>query len=736
MARPKPSLAHALLRPRHVAATALVTLVLAGVGLGMVAASQPAPLPAEPVEAPFMLPRPAIGDHGRYVLQTPSDEYWPSEIEFEWLPDAEGFDGTGARITVNRLLVAMKGWFVDDAGKPYADWSNETIDFVAGTHQRAARRWADGLQQTAPSWLPGTSESVHDTRWESWSFGTTRPEMPWCGILNELQGKPVGLGAPFPLGIPCPNGPGSWNVDGFVANATGVDGVAPHRAVQAMHWMVDAGREPWPYQNVTYHEEVAYPVRLEFLVGPRAVYVLEAFQAGAVPLAAGAAPLAPPPPGVTLAPRQVWGPDETGIEHPFPASAAFALARDDPAFPDLRAFLARHPDAYVGTAGYQEMGLNHEVSRAWVMVVTDGTGTFPFMVEVRDLAGAPEGMPHLRAMYRTDVTWGKDTLYLAPSQAPREVPTVASLMATWSHLDRTPAGLANDWGWDIGLHCGSDGDCRPNGYAFMAGRTQDKATGVPAMPVVGLNRTIFESFVSLNATGALNSYQRIAMHSFERFSALGAASAPQGQAPGAGFTPIAAYQRPQLGWLATPEAAAAGALALLAGALYWLWPALKAGPALLFSRVKDEDVLKHPLRAEVHQRIEADPGIHHQALIRAVGRGNGAVEHHLAKLIAAGLVSRVQGKGFTCYFAKGTVDYRDMAAAPLLKSPVARSIVELVRRQPGVRSAELARALGVAPATIHYHVDRLRQANVLHGSLEGGALRLHAAEQAGTAAAA
>ncbi|MCA1818642.1 MAG: winged helix-turn-helix transcriptional regulator [Thermoplasmatota archaeon] len=249
------------------------------------------------------------------------------------------------------------------------------------------------------------------------------------------------------------------------------------------------------------------------------------------------------------------------------------------------------------------------------------------------------------------------------------------------------------------------------------------------MPVVGIRRDIEWREAFVNATGAYYSYVERTLHQQPDFAPLS-----RGGSAGRedGFRAVGALEIGAFAWVATPQAAAAGALAMLAGAIYWLWPALKAGPLALFSRVRGEDLLKNPLRAEIHQRIEAEPGLHHQALVRALGRAHGTVEHHLRKLVEGGLVARVQGKGYTCYFPKGRLDYRAMAAAPFLKSPVARSILDNVRRKPGIRTGELARALAVAPATIHYHVERLRGAGLIDGALAHGAMRLTATE-AGTA---
>jgi predicted transcriptional regulator len=133
----------------------------------------------------------------------------------------------------------------------------------------------------------------------------------------------------------------------------------------------------------------------------------------------------------------------------------------------------------------------------------------------------------------------------------------------------------------------------------------------------------------------------------------------------------------------------------------------------LFSRVRKDALLDNPIRAQIHAAIEAQPGIHALDLVRLVGKGNGTVEHHLRKLVTGDLVTKVQGTGYTCYFVKGSTDRRDMAAAPLLKSPVAQAVLDAARNRPGLPPSVLARELGVAPATISYHLRRLETAGLV-----------------------
>ncbi|HJQ92803.1 MAG TPA: winged helix-turn-helix transcriptional regulator, partial [Candidatus Thermoplasmatota archaeon] len=195
---------------------------------------------------------------------------------------------------------------------------------------------------------------------------------------------------------------------------------------------------------------------------------------------------------------------------------------------------------------------------------------------------------------------------------------------------------------------------------------------------------------------------------------------PAGSAPPAPRSAAAAPRIVTAGWTlpAAEAVAGVGLAAVLMGALYYLWPTLKGGFLGLFSRIEPERVLDHPARKGLHVLVEANPGIHFQELVRRTGFGRGQLEHHLRKLEHAGLVSRVKGDSYACFFARGQVDRRVMAAAPLLRSDGGRRVLAALQHRPGASTRDLAEQLGLAVGTVSYHVKRLREAGMLD-SAEG-----------------
>ncbi|HEX2065851.1 MAG TPA: hypothetical protein VHI93_03465, partial [Candidatus Thermoplasmatota archaeon] len=179
---------------------------------------------------------------------------------------------------------------------------------------------------------------------------------PHCLAWNALQGTNVTLDAPLELFGACQAAAGFLLLpEGLRFKATTLQSA---NGVQAVRFdSEDGAYAAW------FAPSIPYPVRLEARFpdapggedlgspAPARSLVLElaGFQPGGVPLAAVDRPTGAAPP-LAFAPRTPWGLDDSGVVHPFTLSAAYAAAKEDPLFPDLRAFLAAHPEAYAAAA--------------------------------------------------------------------------------------------------------------------------------------------------------------------------------------------------------------------------------------------------------------------------------------------------------------------------------------------------------------------------------------------------
>lgn len=193
----------------------------------------------------------------------------------------------------------------------------------------------------------------------------------------------------------------------------------------------------------------------------------------------------------------------------------------------------------------------------------------------------------------------------------------------------------------------------------------------------------------------------------------GMTATPPGDAlrPSGGATGPAADTTDTVLWMA----AAAVPLVAWAAAKLALW---------LFSRIPPHRLLEHPARARIVAVVEAEPGIHHRKIQRRMGLGDGALSHHLEKLVQGGLLVRQNGRGFSCYFKVGAIDRMEMAALPAVKSDKARAIVAAVAKRPGVAPFEVADALGMGRPHVAYYLKELQAKGVIDVQRDGRIRRL------------
>lgn len=749
------SLRSRLTRPRHVLATALVVILCAGSAggiIGFAAAGGDSDSPA--AKSTFSLTSPNVGDRGRYdLVEQPgaSDSILPfgaKDIEFQWLPDVATYDMEGRGIWANQVRLRTN-YSEIDGGRLH----DHIYLLRAGTGQAfAMTRAADGVRETDSGAV--ARDVSTQTDWLA-----NRPLV--CGFLSLLQGQEIQLTAlTMEDTMACAsNDPVGGNLvtDGslnpYAIKLSGYQEQDGHRYIMVDEFSMKCGcPERHHYYRYFYREDIPYPVRIEGRDDSSAL-VLSGFERGGTPAhrseeGAGL----PPVPGLAFAPRQPWGLDDKGVEHAFPLSTAYQLARDDASYTGLRDFLADHPDAYTAFAVYQDIHDKGTLRMFWSFTVTDGSVMLRVTVERRTadpttpswpiplpppvppppvpLPGAPAATPGTDDFSDAGVEDASGQRYAPPGALPDSLPTVASMIARWQAYASPDYRTQSANYWRLDLSCSFD--CPLMDRIVSAGWTTYNRTypnGADQPPVdrhlessFGWRETDFpdrEGSVQTVTSASLYETRTEWRHDGKTPTVAAAPSSMDGLS---GTMPLVLA-----GVWAMPGSAAASAVSLgslLAGAAYYFWPALKTGGIGLFSRIKGDALLENPLRSRIVALVEAQPGIHYSDLVRKTGKGHGAVEHHIRKLVAGGLVRRIEAKGYTCFFPEGATDRRTMHAASVLKSPVARGLVAHLRETPGMSSADAARLLGVTPPTLHYHVQRLSEAGLVRSTSAGATRRL------------
>ncbi|MEA3191525.1 MAG: Helix-turn-helix domain [Thermoplasmata archaeon] len=426
--------------------------------------------------------------------------------------------------------------------------------------------------------------------------------------------------------------------------------------------------------------------------GPQMItYRLERYEAGdgvprAAELAAAKQLMQRLPAGVALAPRQPWGLDEDGVQDlgPFPASAAWTAALGDDG--EVGAWLRSHPEAAATTTyAFHDVvpGPALRTERyIWDFVADDGADALYFRVtrESRALEGVAVVPPVPETTFEALEARAPLGLPL-----PEQVPSLASMEPLWHERLAPDADHATLDHWELRIGGGPET------------ARWDVA--------VGHDRLV-------HATPGQPERQETSVLRLEDSGAVLAEGGTDPSGPEAGAPPfdttgadLQGATIDEASWRAPVAVAAAGGAGLLAAAVTaWLaWKPSVLGVAL-FSRIQEQRLLDHPVRRRILDVVAGQPGIHGAELVRRVGAARGSVAHHVAKLVDAGQLVATQAGKYACY---------RLPAAKTAGPPGSMHVLEALRGVPGASASQLARVLQLSPATVHYHLQKLRAAGLL-----------------------
>jgi DNA-binding transcriptional ArsR family regulator len=434
-------------------------------------------------------------------------------------------------------------------------------------------------------------------------------------------------------------------------------------------------------------------------------------------------------------PALVWTPglypDETGVAHPFPLSAALEQAMlQDVDF----ARAMGYPDAYVAEASYVEKVEHGAVRRVWTLTAKN-SGQVAGEAEVTFLqaqSGDPlpsQAIP-LAAYVSSLPTDAPSAKQFPKNHAPR-FPSLGDLIGHWETT--IPVGWqadpANAWGFffDCEAACTSD-DVR----VWVGTNTQVENGALDARSVVCRLRCLDLGGYYLKHDVLVmdgQGYTTQLRHSFWRTAnevgsaAFDTPAARNARGPGTLWTDGSAARDPA--WLLPAAGTVAGvtALGLLTAALYQFWPALKAGLVGLLR--SGEAPAAHPTRKKILDAVAASPGIHFQEIARRTGLALGTLRHHLRVLTESGKLTAVAQGGYRSFFLSRGTSRDVLATAGVLKAPAARTMLHGIVKAGHLSMGEVATLAGLRPATATHHVERLEAAGLVRRQRSGRTIEVH-----------
>lgn len=133
-----------------------------------------------------------------------------------------------------------------------------------------------------------------------------------------------------------------------------------------------------------------------------------------------------------------------------------------------------------------------------------------------------------------------------------------------------------------------------------------------------------------------------------------------------------------------------------------------------YRRLTSGKVLDNTIRSRIFDYIKDNPGVTTQELADALEVDYSTANHHVSVLKEFDLVhSRRKGR-ITHYFENhGTYGNFEKDAIPLLREGTSAHVARLVRDNPGIKASGVARKLDVDPSTVKWHLDKLRDADLV-----------------------
>jgi predicted transcriptional regulator len=130
-------------------------------------------------------------------------------------------------------------------------------------------------------------------------------------------------------------------------------------------------------------------------------------------------------------------------------------------------------------------------------------------------------------------------------------------------------------------------------------------------------------------------------------------------------------------------------------------------------------------RQRIVEHVRANPGLHLRALADGLGMHQSTLAYHCRILARLGHIAVREGCGRKAYYPAEGLDRRDRDLLHVVVRPTPRTICLHLLQHPGSTPGDLKRALCASGSFVTFHLNRLREANVLLERPAGRTKRLY-----------
>lgn len=143
--------------------------------------------------------------------------------------------------------------------------------------------------------------------------------------------------------------------------------------------------------------------------------------------------------------------------------------------------------------------------------------------------------------------------------------------------------------------------------------------------------------------------------------------------------------------------------------------------------VDSENVLEHPLRAQILHTVQERPGVHLRELASTHDTAVTNTQWHLRKLEMAGLVRTQKISGRRLYYptAGGVQSRQEALQNAATANPNAQAIFGFILQNGGCNQRTIADGLEMNPGTVRWHLRRLSEAGMIRCVPDGAQTRYY-----------
>ncbi|MFW9971554.1 MAG: winged helix-turn-helix transcriptional regulator [Candidatus Odinarchaeota archaeon] len=138
------------------------------------------------------------------------------------------------------------------------------------------------------------------------------------------------------------------------------------------------------------------------------------------------------------------------------------------------------------------------------------------------------------------------------------------------------------------------------------------------------------------------------------------------------------------------------------------------------------DIFENENRINILTQILNNPGIHQNALLKSCDLQKGQLQWHLNVLLKYHIIKKEKHGQYTIYFPiTSSIESIENFKSLPTKSETTSKILELIEKNPGISSSEIAKKTNLARNTVKYHVDKLSENNLILFKEKGRRIELY-----------